>query len=121
MTHPRVIPLALLLLAIVVYGASAGSVLGKWDCTSTDERGNSLQWTLAVKDDGGKLSAVLSNENADIPLIDPQVNGNDFTFKIRVNETEIVDVKMKIDGNKMEGTFKGQDSGTGTVKATKQV
>ena len=119
--HLLIIPVILVLIAMAVYGASADAVAGKWDCNSTDERGTTLQWVLAVKEEGGKLSATLTHDGDEIPLIGPQLDGNTFTFQIRINEDEIVAVKVKIDGNKLQGSFKGRDSGTGTIKGAKQV
>jgi hypothetical protein len=96
--------------------------VGKWSCTSVDERGTPLNWTLSVKEDGGKLSASIADlpDGGTVDLLDPKLDGSTLTFKVPVNPEEIVDVTLKIDGKNLEGTFSGKTSGKGTVKGAKQ-
>lgn len=116
-----------LLLAMVLFGfagcwAAGNPVVGKWDCISNDGAGHELTWSLVVTEDGGKLSGSLlggAERPGEIPLIDPKLEGNTFTFKIYVNEKCTVEAKLKIDGKKLDGTF-GCGEASGTFKGTKQ-
>ena len=112
-----------LLLAMVLSGFAAGAaenpVAGEWGCTSDDGSGQELTWTLVVKEDGGKLSGSLYGGPGEIPLVDPKLEGNTFTFKIEVNTNCTVEAKLKIEGKKLEGTF-GCAEARGSFKGVKR-
>lgn len=116
-----------LLAAMLLFGLSGcwaadNPVAGKWDCTSDDGAGKQLTWTLVVKEDRDKLSGSLlggPEQPGEIPLIDPKLAGNAFTFKVYVNEACTVEVKLKIEGKKLDGTFACPGT-SGTFKGLKQ-
>ena len=112
-----------MLLLIAVTGYSADNpITGKWDCTSDDGSGQKLAWTLVVNQDGEKLSGSLiggPDRPGEIPLVDPKVEGDTFTFKIDVNAGCTVEANLKISGRKLEGTF-GCAEAKGTLKGTRQ-
>jgi hypothetical protein len=111
------ISLFILLPAALLLAGSA--VAGSWTVTATEASGNVSTWTLAVKEEGGRLSGTLSNrDGAQLALIDPTENGSAFSFKVRINET-VYAVETKIDGNKMTGKFTGAGD-SGTVTAVRQ-
>jgi hypothetical protein len=116
----------ILLFAIVLCGfvpcpAADNPAMGKWNCTSADATGTRITWTLLVKQENGKLSGSLLGENSEeLPLIEPAVEGRTFTFKLRINAEETVEVKVEIDGDKFDGKFQGKQSGTGTFQGTRQ-
>jgi hypothetical protein len=113
---------ALLLLAgFAAYGAN-NPIVGEWHCTSDDGSGQKLAWTLVVRQDGEKLSGSLiggPDRTGEIPLVDPKLEGDTFTFKIEVNAGCAVEARLKIDGRKLEGPF-GCAEASGTLKGTKQ-
>jgi len=47
------------------------------------------------------------------------VEGNTLTFKLRVNEHEVVSFELHIDGDKLNGRFEGTDSGKATITGRK--
>ncbi len=120
------IRMLLLVLTVGLLSAGAGRAagnpaLGKWNCTSTDERGTKVDWTLEVTQDGDKLAATVTFPDGNsMPLLDPQFDRNVLTFKLQVNATEIVTMKGAIDGKRIEGTFEGKDPGKGTFTGVKQ-
>jgi len=120
----RVTVVILLLIVLCASASFAGgsAIAGKWSCVSNDERGTEVAFTLAVKDDGGKLAGSLTilQSGDEIELIEPALTGSTFTFKIRINAEEVVDLTAHIDGAKIQGSFKGKASGTGTFKGTRQ-
>jgi hypothetical protein len=101
--------------------AADNPIVGKWICTSNDGHGAEIDWTLTVKQDGGKLAGSLSggHEAAELPLIEPKLEGNLFTFRVHVNDNCMLATKLKIEGNKFEGTFECPQV-TGSMKGTKR-
>lgn len=99
---------------------SAGNpALGKWNCSSVGENDAKLSWTLTVREEAGQLAAVANLDGADMQLIDPKVEGNKLTFKLRVNDHEVVSFELYIDGDKLTGRFEGADSGKATITGTR--
>ena len=84
-------------------------------------RGNGakLSWTLAVAEEAGQLAAVANLDGADMELIEPKVEGNKLTFKLRVNDHEVVWFELYIDGDTLSGRFEGTDSGKATITGTR--
>jgi hypothetical protein len=97
-------------------------VAGKWACTSNDGAGHEAAWTLVVKEDGGKLSGTFMGGPevvVEMPLVDPEFAENMFTFKLNVNANCVIEAKLKLDADKMEGPF-GCSEAKGTLKAARQ-
>jgi hypothetical protein len=118
MTRTLTLILTILLFAsVAVWAADHAAAVGTWDVVSTDDAGQSMNWTLTVKDDGGKLSGTLSGDAGELPIVDAKLDGNSFTFKVVVNEATYT-TEGTIDGNKFEGKYKGAEGG-GTLKGTK--
>jgi len=103
--------------SLAAWAADNSAVVGQWDAVSTDDSGQSSNWTLTVKEDGGKLGGTLSGDPGEFSLVDARLDGNAFTFKVVVNEATYT-VETTIEGNKFEGKFKGPES-AGTLKGTK--
>ncbi len=116
-----VIPLVILA-GFALPAASGNHVLGKWNCVSVNnETGTKVAFVLDVKEDAGKLSASLTivESGDEIPAIEPTVEGNTLSFRLRMNAQEIVKAIASIDGRQLTGTFQGRDSGTGTFKGVR--
>jgi hypothetical protein len=99
--------------------AAGNPVVGTWAVTSDDGNGGVLTWTLIVKQEGVKLSGLLTGGNGDLPLIEPKLEGKLFTFKLYISDNCTVETKLKVEGNKFEGTF-GCPEVTGTMKGARQ-
>ncbi len=114
-----------LFLAILLFGvagsvvslAADNAVVGTWDVVGTDDAGQTANWTLVVKDDGGKLGGTLSGDPGEFALVDAKLDGSSFTFKVIVNEATYT-VETTIDGSKFDGKYKGPEA-AGTLKGTK--
>jgi hypothetical protein len=117
MTRTLTLFLTVLLFASVAAWAADNPVVGTWDVVGTDDAGQTANWTLVVKDDGGKLGGTLSGDPGEFTLIDAKLEGNAFTFKVVANE-ETYAVETTINGNKFEGKYKGPEA-AGTLKGTK--
>ncbi len=109
--------LSLLLAAVVL--AAGGKPVGSWDCTSsTPNGGGEHQWTLTVKEVDGKLAGTAGGESGDVSLEEVKYEGGTLTFKVSI-ESGTYEVILKIDGDKLDGNWKGGGE-TGTVKGVKK-
>lgn len=120
MTRISVSLLVLVLFGSAAFGAAGTPVAGKWACN--DGAGHEAAWTLVVKDDGAELTGTLiggPTEPVEIPLVDPKFGESMFTFKINVNPNCVVEARVKLDANKLEGPF-GCPEAKGTLKAVRQ-
>ena len=111
---------------MVAFGCMAASAagnpaVGKWDCSSVGENGAKLNWQLIVKEDAGQLAADVILDDTDIPGIETKLDGSILTFKIRVNDHEVVAIELRVDGNKLDGRFEGKESGKATITGSKVV
>ena len=95
--------------------AAGNPAVGKWNCSSLGENGMHLTWSLAVTEQDGKLAATVTLDTTDIPLIEPKLEGKTLTFKLRVNDHEVVSFELKIDGDKLAGRFEGVETGKAAV------
>jgi len=110
----------LAVLACSAIWAAGNPALGRWNCSSVgQETGAKLDWTLAVSENAGQLNAVATLDGTDMPLFDTKLDGNNLTFKLRVNDHEVVSFGLKIDGDKLTGRFEGKESGTATITGTR--
>lgn len=118
MTRILTLFVTMLLFASLLCWAADNPAIGTWDVVGTDDAGQTANWTLVVKDDGGKLGGTLTGDTGEFNLVDPKVDGNTFTFKVIVNESTYT-VETTIDGNKFDGKYKGPEA-AGTLKGTKK-
>lgn len=108
----------LLICSAVMLRADNAAAIGIWDCVSETPDGDQLKWTLTVKEDDGKLTGVAGGETGDMSVEDLKVDGNDVSFKVKVEENTY-EVKFTIDGSKCEGKWSGADA-SGTLKGAKR-
>ena len=106
-------------LACAALWEAGNPALGKWNCSSMGENGAKLSWTLVVTEKAGQLAAMATLDGTDMPLFDTKMDGNILTFKLRVNEHEIVSFELHIDGDQLTGRFEGKDSGKATITGAK--
>ncbi len=118
MTRIVTLFLAILLCGFGLCWAADNPAVGKWECTATDDAGQTSNWTMVVKEENGKLSGTLSGDPGEFDIVDAKVEGNAFTFKVVVNDVSYT-VETTIDGNKLEGKYSGAEA-SGTLKGTKQ-
>jgi alpha-galactosidase len=91
--------LALLLLALCCLAwAAAVNLTGTWVASMTLPNGEKRDTTFAFLVEGNKLSGYLSTPQGDVPIVDGQVHGDDFTFAI-VREQGIEERKIPYQGH----------------------
>jgi hypothetical protein len=117
MTRIMTLFLTILLFTFAVCQADSSTIVGKWDCVGVDDAGQSSNWSLVVKEDGGKLTGTLSGDPGEFDIVDAKLDGDAFTFKVVVNDSTYT-VESKLSGKKLDGKYKGPEGG-GTIKGTK--
>ena len=68
MTRTLTLILTILLFAsVAAWAADNAAVVGTWDVVGTDDSGQAANWTLIVKDDGGKLGGDVERRSGRVP------------------------------------------------------
>lgn len=74
------------ILLVAAFGAMAADVSGKYTWEQQGRGGNTVNVTLTLKQDGGKLSGTVSqpgrNGNMESPISDGTINGDAIAFKV---------------------------------------
>ncbi len=91
--------------------------VGSWNVTSTIDGSQDYNWKLTIKDAEGKLSGTISGEPGDFTLSDVKYADGTLSFRVDI-EDQSYHVTAKVDGNKLDGSFKSQ-SVSGTLKGTR--
>lgn len=94
--------------------AAFGGALGKWKMAANAPDGNTYNFDLIVKDEGGKPSAMLSSERGEMPLQDVTLKGDELGFKLVMDMGPIA-FSLKADGDNIAGTLILLDSTAGKV------
>ncbi len=118
MVRRKMLAVLALLLCAGWLVAAEKPIVGTWEVTSDSPDGEQMRWTLVVKEEGGKLAGNISGGMGQFALVDPQLVGNTFTFKITV-DAQTYAVETKVTGSKLQGSWKG-GSAQGVLKGTKQ-
>ncbi|MGH9344799.1 MAG: hypothetical protein ACRD19_13700 [Terriglobia bacterium] len=97
--------LAGLLIATFAVVSLAADLNGRWEGTFSTPNGD-IQLTFNFKVDGAKLTGTVETPNGDTPISDGTVNGDNFSFKVQVGDSEITHegtisgdtIQMKVEG-----------------------
>lgn len=99
--------------------AAPPPVVGTWECLSTTPSGTEMKWTLTLKQEGGKLTGTAGTEDrGTMPVDDVKFEGGTLTFRVVV-ESEPYQIETKVNGDKLEGYWKGAGE-SGSVKGTRK-
>lgn len=106
--------LTLFMLTLSAYAQQG--IEGKWACTSEDSTHTKLDWTLNITRSEGQLSATMQGGTTDdrLPLQNVSFKDSIFSATLVINPEESVTMKLKLDGDRLEGSFNGKASGQGT-------
>jgi len=119
MKHIFLVLLTIILSASAISLAAGNPVVGTWKCEAIATTGQHINLTMDVKLADDKLSGALTLESGDqIAMIDPQLNGAEFRFKIDINN-DLYTVIVKLDGDKFAGKYDGKEA-SGTIEGTRQ-
>jgi hypothetical protein len=106
------LPIALLCGASL-FGAD---IAGKWSVTAVDPDGRQHKSELTVREVAGKLEGVVATADRNIPIREPKLEGDDFSFKMPWGDMTLT-IKVKVNGNKLAGTFTTDSGDSGPVTA----
>ncbi|MDB4926875.1 hypothetical protein [Mucilaginibacter sp.] len=110
----------LLLCSVFVCLAAIADLTGNWKGVIKMGDGNELPLTYVFKVDGEKLTGSVISANGEIPMTEGKVNGADFTFKIDVNGTTIVNIgKYYGDSTVVNSDFNGRKLHIKLIRADK--
>jgi hypothetical protein len=100
--------------------AADSPVVGKWNCVSKSSEDNAptLETVLTITEQNGTLSGKLQGPDFELPIYEPKVDGEKFTFTIKINEQPYV-IDTKLNGKTFEGKFSGPEA-NGVIRGTKQ-
>jgi opacity protein-like surface antigen len=92
----------LFVLLLTLAGAvCASDITGKWTAQVPGREGQTRETTFTFKVDGDKLTGTVSGRQADNPISDGKVKGDDLSFT----------VKMSFGGNDVVLNYKGKVAG----------
>jgi hypothetical protein len=98
--------------------AAAPALVGTWNCSTTDHDGNPIQAVLTVKEDGGRLAGNVMVQDIVAPISDVVAEGNDFRFKVTIQE-QTYEVQLKVADSNLEGTW-ARGGRRGSLKGTRK-
>ncbi len=97
--------IAALLAAISGFGQEHKALAGKWNMISETD-GDPVNWTLVLKEDGGKLTATLESPDGEVVAKDFSYESGVIKFKAPYDD-EDYDIELKLVGEKLDGTWSG--------------
>ncbi|WP_207427785.1 hypothetical protein [Pedobacter sp. SYSU D00535] len=95
----------------------AADLTGSWKGTVKTPNGDNLEITYKLKAEGEKLSGVVVSSYGELPLMDGQIKGDDFSFKLNFGDDntmvgqgklygDSIVIKTDFRGNSSQNTFK---------------
>jgi hypothetical protein len=108
--------IATLFAAISGFAQDHKALMGKWNMISETD-GDPVNWTLVLKDDGGKLTGTLTSPDGEALAKDFSYDGGVIKFKAPYNDQDY-DIELKLVGDKLDGTWSG-DGNSGKTSGTK--
>lgn len=91
---------------------------GRWDVTTTNNDGEKMKAVLTVTESGGSSTAALAVGDQKIPLENVAVTADQISFRLMWGSTG-VNVKAKLDGEKLAGAWTADSGETGSVGAVR--
>ena len=98
-----------LILGLVGASAQAADATGTWKW-SVERNGQTMEWTLKLKQEGTKLSGTMSGRQNETAIEDAKVEGDEISFK----------VVREFNGNKMIQKYKGK-VGSDSIKGKVEI
>jgi hypothetical protein len=121
MSHRATLRLALLaavvLAALPATAGDTASALGTWDLVAATPEGD-MPSVLTLKDVDGTLKAEIELQGTKRTVSDEKIQDGVLTMRVQYEGT-FYDVKAKIDGDAMDGTWSGGGN-SGTLKAKRR-
>jgi hypothetical protein len=99
----------LLVCCVAVCLAAIADLTGRWNGEITMADGSEVMLTYVFKVDGEKLGGSIITPQGELPIYDGKIKGTDFTFKVDVGDSPIVNTgKFYGDSVAMDATLEGR-------------
>ncbi len=108
--------LAVLLVAFCVNAQDHSALIGKWIMTSESGDGD-VAWTLTIKEDAGKLTALLATDGPETPAKNLTFTDGVLKFVAPYQGADY-DIELKLQADKLVGSWSGGGS-DGKTSGTK--
>ena len=108
------------ILAVILAGAltAASVAAGVWDCTAITPDGEALKFTLTIQEEGGRIAGTIGDARGSTKIVDPKLEDSKLIFKTDYDGATYT-LELKISGDKLEGTYKGETA-SGQVKGARK-
>ena len=110
--------LSSLAVTILLAVPAFAGIAGRWDVTSTTADGEKIRSVLTVAETGSKVDATLAVGNRNFPLDKVAIAADQISFRLMWGETG-VNIKAKLDGDKLAGAWTADSGETGPVAAVR--
>ncbi|UCF35726.1 MAG: hypothetical protein JSU96_12905 [Acidobacteriota bacterium] len=92
-------------------------VQGTWQLTAVADSGDEYDLILTLSEADGKVTGTLGNDEGFLDLAEVEFDGTNLSFSILTPEAIEYEVKLKLEGDTLKGTFRGDNSSSGKVTA----
>ncbi len=106
--------LSRLAVTILLAVPAFAGISGRWDVTSTTPDGDKIKSVLTVTETSGKVEATLAVGSQNLPLEKVAFAADQISFRLMWGETG-VNIKAKLDGDKLAGAWTADSGDTGPV------
>ncbi len=110
--------LSRLAVTILLAVPAFAGIVGRWDVTSTTADGEKIRSVLTVTETGSKVDATLAVGDRNIPLEKVAFAADQISFRLMWGETG-VNIKAKLDSDKLAGAWTADSGETGPVVAAR--
>jgi hypothetical protein len=97
--------LAVFVVVLCVKAQDRSALIGKWNMTSESDDG-SVAWTLTIKEDGGKLMALLAADGPETPARNLTFSDGVLKF-VAPYQGEDYDIVLKLQADRLVGSWSG--------------
>ena len=102
---------------VLCFAGQNSQVAGKWNMVSLTPDGDQVAWTLSIANNDGKYSGTVDGTDGQSPAKDLKVEGSKIHLRTTYQD-EDYDIDLKLDGDKLTGTWAGNGS-SGETRGTK--
>jgi hypothetical protein len=96
---------AVFLITLCVKAQDQSALIGKWNMTSESDDGD-VAWTLSIKEDGGKLTALLATDGPETPAKNLTFANGVLKF-VAPYRGEEYGIELKLQAEKLVGSWSG--------------
>jgi len=102
---------------VLCFAQQNSQLAGKWNMVSLTPDGDQVTWTLSIANNDGKYSGTVDGADGQSPAKDLKVDGEKVHLRTTYQD-EDYDIDLKLEGDKLTGTWSGNGS-SGETRGTK--